>query len=413
MVTHDERVAHILRRTGFGVRPGELDARRAIDIHDLIDERIDTDGWSVSAEEAAGREIDDQWDLLPKEWMNTMLGSESPLHERMVWFWHDHFTSNIGETQRTLMWQQHQLIRRHALGNVRDLARAMLEDGAMLHFLDGSGSTGESPNENLSREYLELFMLGRNAGYTEDDVRAGARILAGWLVDWETGEVGFDPGAAYRRPVTFLGQRKRWDLDDYVDAVLAMPTCAEHIAACIHAHLVSTELTAERRAQLGAVLRDNDWELRPLLREMLHHDDMTEARGVRTRQPVEWTMAAAMTFGFGDIADFDLELWQVQNMGQAPFDPPNVAGWPDDNRWSSATQVMAKANMILNWDIPDWLFDQLDPSPAAVMRHCGVLNPTAETTAALETAFARTGEYDRGVDLLLLLTLLSPDFSIC
>ena len=30
-------------------------------------------------------------------------------------------------------------------------------------------------NENLAREFMELFALGHGNGYTEDDVRAGAR----------------------------------------------------------------------------------------------------------------------------------------------------------------------------------------------------------------------------------------------
>ncbi len=414
MVTHDEAIAHVLRRTGFGLWPDDLAQYRSADVETLISERIWADGWSQTVEEAAERDVeDDSWDLLPKEWIDVMLGTESPLHERMVWFWHDHFTSNIGETRRNLMWQQHQRIRRHALGNVRSLAREMLEDGAMLHFLDGAGSRGDAPNENLSREFLELFMLGRNAGYTEDDIRAGARILSGWWVDWETSEVGFDPDASYQRPVTFLGNRRRWNLDAYVDAVMAMPSCAGHIAGRIHDYLVSTPLSDERRSQLGDVLRDNDWEIRPLLEAMLLHEDFTEARGVRTRQPVEWTVAAAMAFGHRRIEDFGLELWMLQASGQAPFDPPNVAGWPDDDRWSSATQVMTRANMILNWDVPDWLIDRLDPTPDAVLRHCGILDATNDTRAALESALRRTGEYDRGVDLLLLLSLLSPEFAVC
>ena len=72
------------------------------------------------------------------------------------------------------MWRQHVLLRKHALGNFRELMHAIAIDPAMLSYLDGDGSRGIAPNENFAREVMELFMLGPGA-YTELDVRAAAR----------------------------------------------------------------------------------------------------------------------------------------------------------------------------------------------------------------------------------------------
>ena len=58
----------------------------------------------------------------------------------------------------------------------------MLTDAAMLRWLDGQSNTAKAPNENLAREFMELFALGHGNGYTEDDVRAGARALTGWVI---------------------------------------------------------------------------------------------------------------------------------------------------------------------------------------------------------------------------------------
>lgn len=409
-----EQVAHLLRRTGFGIRPGTIDALAPEDIHDLIDKRLEDEGWFLSKDEADGRQFDDdtEWDLLPREWMERIMSPGAGLHERMAWFWHGHFTTNRNETTHLLMWRQHQTIRRHALGNIRELARELLIDGAMLHFLDGDGSDGESPNENMSREFLELFMLGRNAGYTEEDVRAGARILSGWWVDWENGEVHFEAEGHYDRPVTFLGTRQRWRLDDYLEAVMSMPSCAEHIAGKVHDHLASTPLGDDRRSQLGDVLRSNDWEIRPLVREILHGDDFVEARGRRTRQPVEWLAGAAAAYDLSTIDEDGLDFWQIQQTGQIPFEPPNVAGWPDDERWSSASQVMARGNTVLNWEVPDSVINAVEPTPHAILAHCGITNPSDSTVAALELAIGNQTEYDRGVDLMLVMSLLSPEFAL-
>ncbi len=408
-----EQVAHTLRRTSFAVHPGQVSSFADTDIHDVIDEILSDEGWALSEEETASRNLEDaQWDTLPSEWIDRMMQPDAKLHERMVWFWHNHFTTNRQETKRSLVWRQHQTIRRHAMGNLRDLARAIITDGAMLHFLDGSGSRGDAPNENFSREFMELFMLGRNAGYTERDVRAGARILSGWYVDWETDDVGFSNEDNYARPVEFLGQRKRWNLDSYLDAVMAQPTCAGHVAGKLHDYFVSTPLTDERRNELGEVLRSNNWELRPLMSEMLHHDDFVNALGVRTREPVEWLTAAAAIFDLENVGeDEGFKFWQIYQTGQVPFEPPNVAGWVNDERWSSASQVMVRGNTVLNWQVSDRVINSVTPTPEAVLAHCGIFSPSESTLNALHEALAVQTEYDHGLELLLTMAVLSPEFA--
>ena len=54
----------------------------------------------------------------------------------------------------------------------------------MLRYLDNNQNKKGKPNENFSRELLELFTAGIGApgqpNYTEQDVREGARGLTGW-----------------------------------------------------------------------------------------------------------------------------------------------------------------------------------------------------------------------------------------
>ena len=407
-----EQVAHLLRRTGFGIRRGQIDQLVSSDIHELIDERLADTGWALSAEEAEARDFDDiEYNTLAEEWLDRMLSPDAGLHERMVWFWHGHFTTSKEKTTNRLVVRQHHLLRRHALGNVADLAREIIVDGAMLQYLDGDDSRGDSPNENLSREFLELFMLGQDAGYTEDDIRAGARILSGWRVDYESGDVTFDPENHYDRPVSFLGTRRRWTLDAYVQAVLDQESCADHIAGKIHDHFVSTPLTDERRQELGDILRDNGWEIRPLMAEILHSDDFVEARGRRARQPVEWIVAAATAAGIGQLGEQGFEFWQVYATGQIPFQPPNVAGWPDDDRWSSATQIMMRGNTVLNWELSDLVINTVAPTPRAVLDHLGIVGVSESTANALTTAITEQTEYANGLEMLIITAMLSPEFS--
>ena len=73
------------------------------------------------------------------------------------------------------------MIRQHALGNYRDFLRAVVQDPAVLIYLDNNRNTKDSPNENLARELLELYTLGES-NYSEQDIKESARALAGWHV---------------------------------------------------------------------------------------------------------------------------------------------------------------------------------------------------------------------------------------
>src|SRR5439155_23497011 len=69
--------------------------------------------------------------------------------------------------------------RRTAMTDLPAMLVAVTADPAMLRYLDLATSTGQNPNENYSRELMELFTMGPG-NFTEQDVREGAKALAGW-----------------------------------------------------------------------------------------------------------------------------------------------------------------------------------------------------------------------------------------
>ena len=108
-------------------------------------------------------------------WFGEMLQTDSPLTERMVLFWHNHFTSSLNKVRWPhLLYHQNALFRRLGTGNFADLLRAMARDRAMLLYLDSQTNRVGQPNENFARELLELFTLGEGQGYTERDIREAA-----------------------------------------------------------------------------------------------------------------------------------------------------------------------------------------------------------------------------------------------
>lgn len=416
--TEREQIAHVFRRCGFGPRPGDVETWEDAGAAALVDYLLGIDNVELAE---PGQEFDGLPDPVDNDYQflrqaaarmcERMARGANPLHERMSWYWHTHFTTSAERSGARLAWLQHHLLRRHAFGHFPTLVREITTDAAMLRYLDGSGSRADMPNENYAREMLELFTLGRDGGYTEDDVRAAARILAGWHVDYETEEVAFYPEYAYTRPVTFMGERRRWTLDEFVEFVCAQPACAPHVVTRLYHHLVGPDLTDARRDELAAVFVDAGMEIKPLVAAMLTGEDFFTSVRSRARQPIEWLLAARVAIDASPVFDPEATWW-FEDMNQIPFFPPNVAGWPLDGRWSSASQIISRSSIIFDWDLAERLYDEVEPTAAAVLARCGVFDASPSTLAALEEVEADFSEYDDRLSLLFATVLLSPEFTL-
>jgi len=132
------------------------------------------------------------------------VSSPTPMVERLVHFWSNHFSVSVGKvgTQFEVGPHEFTAIRPHVLGRFSDMLKAAVLHPAMLLYLDQFQSIGPSApfaqrrarrggdqaerprglNENLAREVLELHTLGVDGGYTQADVTELARALTGWTV---------------------------------------------------------------------------------------------------------------------------------------------------------------------------------------------------------------------------------------
>ncbi|TMD17484.1 MAG: DUF1800 domain-containing protein [Chloroflexi bacterium] len=218
------RVMHLLRRATFGYTPSQLDAALSDGFSKTIDRLIETKPAEppllLTADTPGGRFPIAQ---LQQWWIDHMLTTPTPFAERMTLFWHGHFTTDYRKAaDNTFMYWQNLTWRRMSITNLRSMLVEVTTDPAMLRYLDLATSTGQNPNENYSRELMELFTMGAG-NYGEDDVRDGAKALAGWqlpqpdsfatnnmnrrLPVYSTQKTGvFNPRRAYRGSVTYLGQ---------------------------------------------------------------------------------------------------------------------------------------------------------------------------------------------------------------
>ncbi len=396
-------IAHLLRRTSFGPLPGQVEALVPLGVRGAIEHVLAAPPLPEPPPDRAASE-DEGLDNLVNWWIARFGSPEAGLHEKLTWFWHGHFTTSADKADDPRQLHgQHLLLRRHALGSFRALVREITTDPAMLYYLDGNGSTANAPNENYARELMELFTLGVG-NYTEADVEAAARALAGWYVN-TLGNAHLDAASADRRGGAFLGRRRVRGVDGVIDAVCDSPACAPFVVGRLYRFLVGTEPDDARRAELAAVFAGADLEIRPLVEAILRGPDFLAARYTRPRYPVEWVTAAGAAFGQRP------ESWLYWELGQVPFWPPNVAGWPHGPRWVAAGLALVKAGLALHLadesDLDEGLRD-VD----AVLRRCALYEVSATTRSALEQAARRVADPADRAYLLTALAVTSPEFAL-
>ncbi|MGD9720197.1 MAG: DUF1800 family protein [Pirellulales bacterium] len=288
---------------------------------------------------------------LRSAWLYRIVFTAWPLRERMILAWHTHYaTSETKVYEQQLLGIQHQAQRKSWRARASEMHLAMLRDHAMLYWLDGAYNRRGAPNENLGREFLELFALGVG-NYSEHDVREAARALTGWqLVSERRPPLKYMPALHDSSEMTILGQTGAWGDEDLVRIACAQPAAARRIAWRLWRTFVSDtdEPAPELLEGLAATMRvDGDVDvargLEILLRSRLFHSSTYAGR--RVLNPAEWI---ATTVRCGETFPPHPDLWELMaamdRMGQRLFRPPNVAGWPGGLQWLTGPAVVARQN---------------------------------------------------------------------
>ena len=300
-------------------------------------------------------------------WANRMLNTNRPLEEKMALFWHGHFaTSEAKVRDYRKMLLQNETFRRHATGNFRDLVVAVAQDPAMLYFLDAGVNVKGAPNENFAREIMELFTMGVG-NYTEKDIREAARAFTGWNSDDLTFVVNtsqHDDGTK-----NFLGNQGGFDGVKVIDLIMAQAVTAEFMTAKLYGYLVRQELSTALNGKLAAILRDNNYDMKPLLQTVfLSRDFFSPASmGTHIKSPTELVVSTYKKLGVDDvpgIPDFNLV---VAALGQDLFWPPTVAGWAHGRSWITPGLLLERGNFARAVLFPDIDFIPRDRYQASLM----------------------------------------------
>lgn len=272
-------------------------------------------------------------------WLDRMVLSNNGLTERMVWFWHGHWATSIGKLNYPMpMFKQNKTLRTFALGNFKEMSQAMLNDGALQLWLDGNNSTAKAPNENLARELMELFLLGVNR-YSEDDVKALARILTGYQVNRSSGTVTFNPARHDARPVTLLGATQAFTGASVSDFLVARDDCATFIAERLWYRFISSSEALPANSSIKGAFIDRN--IASAVHSMASDAAMRDERYSQVKAPIEWFISVCRALGItpSKLDRPNVVMNYFDKFAQTPFSPPNVGGWPADEAWLSSASA--------------------------------------------------------------------------
>lgn len=376
-----EQVAHLLRRTMFGATKGDITDMMSHTLAEVVDtlliDHSPPDPPLNTNNSDTGAPVGQTWVnattnnfnnprifSLKAWWIGLMLNQSVSLREKMTLFWHNHFvTESIDVGDARLSYRENALLRQYAFGNFKELTKQVTIHPAMLRYLNGNTNTRANPNENYARELQELFTIGKGpeigpgnyTNYTEDDVKAAARVLTGWRDDPQTLTSTFVPNrhdptnkqfsSAYGNVVITgrTGANGALEIDDLLDMIFDQDETAKFICRKLYRWFVYYVIdnAAEENVinPLTEILRNNNYDIKPVLRTLFKSAHFFDSlnMGCMIKNPVDFVvgMSREFTLAFPPSSEFQRQYntWryirgQAAGMQMDICDPPNVAGWP-------------------------------------------------------------------------------------
>ncbi len=380
--------AHLFRRTTFGATGSQVKEAAKLSLDEVIDQiiseipmpsepinyRFENDIFVPIGESFVGKPIErgDVASMVAnyrrsalQVWqLDNLIKSDLNIREQMTLFWHNHFVTEM-ETVRDASFTYTYItaLRENATGNFKTLTEKMTIDSAMLRYLNGNQNTDNAPNENFSRELLELFTIGKGAlagegdytTFTEQDVEEAARVLTGWRDTGYFGRDDYPIGARFvnnrhDRGTKQLSHRfgnveiKDEGENEYktlINIIFQNEEVARFICRKLYRWFVYYDISDEVEQNiiepLADQLRDNNYEVEPVLRTLLSSEHFFNicSIGPMIKNPIQFIVNL---FRQNEVAlpeDDILRRYAVlfrlnrsfETSEMAYFDPPNVAGW--------------------------------------------------------------------------------------
>lgn len=362
-----------LRQAGWGPKPGDVAALEPLGAAGR--DAYITSQFGAPMSVYPDTLFNESIEVAQERFMQNALTGQDQLRQRVAWALHKIWVVSAVEVQdSSAIITYHRLFMNGAFGNFRTLMRAVTLNPAMGRYLNmlnnkSVAKTGFAANENYAREIMQLFTLGLvqldqngvplpgpQPTYTEEDVKALARIFTGWTYgDGNPATIPGNSGGStnWRVPMeavaasanwhdvtakTFLGQSfpanvdANTELDRALDVIFAQPTLAPFISRQLIQQLVTSNPSPAYVQAVSAVFNDNGGgvrgDLAAVVRAILMHAEALAAPDVNTTsgklaEPVLYISSMMRAFN-ATVSDHPFSTDRSEVMGQRVFYPPSV-----------------------------------------------------------------------------------------
>ncbi|MGI9543088.1 MAG: DUF1800 domain-containing protein, partial [Cyclobacteriaceae bacterium] len=322
-----------------------------------------------------------------KSWLiQNIANQEATIHEKLILFWHNLLpTQSWGIFIAKTSYQYFEMLRRNAFGNFKTMIKELTLDPAMLIYLNGTRNNKEAPDENYARELQELFCIGKgpNSRYTEGDVQAAARVLTGWVINWEEVNTESDVSSHFwaephdtndkqfsefygNRVITGrAGSQGAEELDDLLDMIFENNETALYICRRLYQFFIYSEIDANTEqnmiAPMAEIFRNNNYEVLPVLEALFKSEHFFDEAnyGALIKSPLDHLLGSwrSLEVSAPDPDSPQLAfhihrsmIWNMANKGLEVADPPSVSGWPAyyqapqyDKAWITTDTISSRA----------------------------------------------------------------------
>lgn len=346
--------------------------------------------------------------LLSAWWWYNMINRVN-LKDKLTFFLHTTFTIANGDVGASHYFYDHlRLLEYYSSGNLRDLAKKITLDNAMLNYLDNTQNNANNPNENYAREFLELFTItkgdqvgeGDYSTYTEQDVIEAAKVFSGFKTQLDRSIIDPDTNIPMGRLAinqhdqglkTFSYAFDNYELQggnteelifeelhEFVDMIFNKEATALAYVKKMYRFFVKSEWDQDIETNilmpLAEQLYEGDYEILPVIKRLLasqhffdaaDSDPSDEIIGSIIKSPLQLLSSTITNLGF-NIPDpendmenyYKFVMFFMRNTyfpmaGMNLFAPDTVAGHPAiyqspdfDRHWFSSSTILARYRLI-------------------------------------------------------------------
>lgn len=378
---------HLLRRATFGVRPADIPGIVSMGMNNAVNGLLDNSAdplpapplnvYSTSQEPDPTTPFGQTWvnssvvaqippqyyiartNSLKAWWAGNIIHQKLTLTEKMTLFWFNHFPVEADTViLAQVTYDYYKLMRANALGNFKNLVKLVSVHPGMLFYLNGQYNSKNAPDENYARELQELFTVGKgpDAKWTEDDVKAAARILTGFRINPLTNPVSYyfdfnQHDLGVKRFSSFYGNKSitgkfgpagEQELDELITMLTDHIETARHLVRKLYQFFVYYEITPEAESQVIRPLADqfksSGYDIKKTLETLFksaHFYDMLNV-GCVIKSPLDFNAGICREFSVAFPPPAQAQnlyyAWGIITIAAAYqglnlADPPLVSGW--------------------------------------------------------------------------------------